>query len=289
MNEALRDVCAGTMAGMVCKAIEYPMDTVKVRLQDARCTYFGPKNCILRMFREEGFLSFYRGLTAPLYGCMLETAILFVVYNQLTRAFHQLKNKKNSDHATFLGTAASGFGAGVMVSIILTPIELVKCRMQVEDTLSQRQKKYKGSWHCAIQTLRNDGVKGLFRGFTSFAFREAPGTALWYTVYEEMKVLLSGYKLWSKVPLCDSAIAGAVAGFGYWTVFFPTDVVKTRIQVDNKYANHTLTRGLRDVYRQGGVKELYKGWNITVARAMPSHALLFLTYEFCSKKLEEFC
>ena len=287
MTEIAKDLCAGTMAGMMCKVVEYPMDTVKVRLQDMHCTYRGTLDCIVRMFREEGPLGFYRGLPAPLYGCMIDTATIFVVYNGLSNTYRNWKGSALNSDLPLAGTAAAGFGAGLAVSVVLTPIELVKCRMQVQDTLPPEKQVYKGVWHCACRTVSQEGVRGLFRGYTSFAAREAPGSALWYAVYEGLRSYLAPHGgSRSDVPLLGTAMAGAAAGFSYWTATFPTDVVKTRIQVDPEYANHTLKQGLKDVYREGGVRSLYKGWGVTVARAMPSHALLFVTYEYCKRYLD---
>jgi solute carrier family 25 carnitine/acylcarnitine transporter 20/29 len=278
----LKDLMAGTMAGMSSKLMEYPLDTVKVRLQDANTTYNGPLQCISRMLREEGMNGFYKGVTAPVVGCMLETAILFAVYGRITHCIRQMSGQCPTADLTVLQYGMSGCVAGVAVSSVLIPIELVKCKIQVQDTLPPQQRIYHGVWHCARKTLIQEGIRGLYRGGSPTIAREAAGGACWYASYEWMKYTLCGDGTYScDLPVHKVALAGGVAGFCDWTAFFPADVVATRIRVDPSYAKHTLWQGLRDVYKEGGVKALYSGWSITVLRAVPAHALLFVTYEKC--------
>lgn len=55
--------------------VEYPLDTIKVRLQTG--SYKGAIDCAKITFKEEGFFAFYRGLSTPLLGAGLEVAVLF--------------------------------------------------------------------------------------------------------------------------------------------------------------------------------------------------------------------
>ena len=44
-----------------------------------------------------------------------------------------------------------------------------------------------------------------------------------------------------------------------------------------------LAKGLKAVYREGGVRALYYGYAITLARAFPANAMIFSVYEATSK------
>lgn len=98
----------------------------------------------------------------------------------------------------------------------------------------------------------------------------------------------------------------------YWTAFFPADVIKSRLQTDAKLAGKSFSEVFLHLFRTEGFRALYKvrgvsrchvqkprrlrssparlghhgmqGWGITVARAMPSNAVLFVTYEFVAKQ-----
>ena len=79
--EALRDIVYGSTAGIVGKFIEYPFDTVKVRLQSqpdgVPLRYTGPLDCFKQSLRQDGFAGLYRGISAPLVGAAVETSSLF--------------------------------------------------------------------------------------------------------------------------------------------------------------------------------------------------------------------
>ena len=79
--EALKDIVYGSTAGIVGKFIEYPFDTVKVRLQSQPdglpLRYSGPLDCFKQSFRQDGFAGLYRGISAPLVGAAVETSSLF--------------------------------------------------------------------------------------------------------------------------------------------------------------------------------------------------------------------
>ena len=69
----------------------------------------------------------FKGLPLPLAGTMIETATLFTSMGQMRKFLVDNPN----DKLTVAQTCIAGGGAGFMVSFVLTPIELVKCRMQV--------------------------------------------------------------------------------------------------------------------------------------------------------------
>jgi hypothetical protein len=80
--------------------------------------------------------------------------------------------------------------------------------------------------------------------------------------------------------------AGAMAGKAYWTAFFPADTVKSRMQsADPTATTRSFVWWLRHLYATTGLRGLYRGWGITVSRAAPSNAVLFLVYELTAKYL----
>jgi len=80
-KEALKDAAFGSISGIVGKFIEYPFDTVKVRLQSQPDRlpplYTGPLDCFKQALRRDGFIGLYRGISAPLVGAAVETSGLF--------------------------------------------------------------------------------------------------------------------------------------------------------------------------------------------------------------------
>jgi ornithine carrier protein len=91
-EEALKDVVCGSAAGVVGKYIEYPFDTIKVRLQSQPDTiplkYKGPLDCFKQSLQRDGFLGIYRGISAPLVGAAVETSTLFFSVSSSALAYY---------------------------------------------------------------------------------------------------------------------------------------------------------------------------------------------------------
>eukprot|EP00501_MAST-03F_sp_TOSAG23-6_P001998 GSMAST32.ASY1.ANO1.2083.1 assembled CDS len=312
MDPSTKDFLAGTLGGFVGKIVEYPMDTVKVLLQtqDHKMPkYSSAFDCIRQVVNNGGMKSLYRGLMTPLFGSMLELSTLMTSYGYVKRLLSPIDR---TSHTTQCGLAsdivwwkrilASGV-AGICVSTVLTPVELVKCRLQIENLkpISQAT-RLKGPFMYAFSSrisnilfkciiMKEDGIRGFFRGNVSTIMREVPGNIAYFGVYEIVCDFFRRrkYKRNDCPPNPKSNLhplayitAGASAGVAYWTAFFPADVVKSRIQtghLKNSNPNPTFYSVLRHIYLTEGFRGLYKGWGITVLRAAPSNAAVFFAYE----------
>ncbi|KAJ2930966.1 hypothetical protein H1R20_g6123, partial [Candolleomyces eurysporus] len=140
-REAGKEIVFGSIAGMVSEVFEYPFDLAKVRLQaqllngsSGAPQFSGPVDCLMQTWKQEGVLGMYRGLAAPIAGSMAVTAAMFLSYSSFQNLLRHLPSNRNDPNAslsfTQLGIAAAG--AGAVASFVLTPIELVKCKMQVQ-------------------------------------------------------------------------------------------------------------------------------------------------------------
>ena len=159
---ALKDLAAGTISGIACKSVEYPFDTVKVRMQmpgESR----GPIQILMEGVRKNGLASLYRGIPGPMVGAMGENAILFVVYGRLINGLKYINSSSQEEAHNRMPTMAeyilAGGGAGAAVATLLTPVELIKCRMQMEGS----KDLYKNDIDCFIKSTRNEGLGVMFK------------------------------------------------------------------------------------------------------------------------------
>ena len=140
----------------------------------------------------------------------------------------------------------------------------------------------------ARHVLRSEGgTRGLFKGLVPTLAREVPGNAVMFGVYEASKQFLAGGPDTKKLGLGSSIVAGGLAGASFWMFVYPTDVVKSVIQVDN-YKNPKYSGSLdafRKILASEGVKGLYKGFGPAMARSVPANAACFLAYEMTKSTL----
>jgi len=182
---------------------------------------------------------------------------------------------------------AAGMAAGFVTSAIMCPVELVKCRMQVQ--LGQPTKQYTNSFDCIAKTLRTEGPRGFTHGGLATLAREVPGTAAFFAVYEltlrtyfQQSSSSSSSSMQQQamtMPWYAVPVSGAVAGVCYSCAFYPADVVKTLVQTDPTFQRLSLRNAMLRVYRTGGLRALYSGVGITAIRSLPSNAAIFSVYE----------
>lgn len=291
-RDGLRDLLSGMVSGFVCKIVEYPADTIKVLEQTGGNRFSGPIDCFFKTVTESGALSLYRGLTAPLLGSMAECASLFISYGYAKKVLGVNEEAATpSNPVPFWKLVVSGAGSGFASSCVLTPVELVKCRLQAQLNCPSGSTDYKGPIDCIVRTVREEGVTGLWRGNLSTSAREVPGNMAWFGVYEAgMRFVQQarGDERKKDVPLYWSALSGSAAGVAYWALPFPADTVKSKIQTDSRFQGESFVSVFKTVVKEEGVAGLYRGCPITCLRAIPSHALVFYFYEAADRFLLRF-
>lgn len=136
--------------------------------------------------------------------------------------------------------------------------------------------------------MRDYGVKGLFRGLTMTVAREMPSYFCFFGVYEAVREALKpAGRTRADCGLLATTLAGATGGLLLWTVTFPVDVVKSRIQLNDELPTRGWTVCLLHVYRNEGMAALYSGLSPTLVRCIPSSAVLFLVYEYTRKLIDQ--
>jgi hypothetical protein len=262
--------------------IEYPFDTIKVRMQTDPGAYRSSIDCLRKSITSEGFSNLYRGLPLPLAGTMIETSCLFTSMGQIKAVITRGGDKKRE--LTIPETLVAGGGAGFCVSFILTPIELIKCRMQMGNG------QYASTFDCIKKSIQGEGPGVLFKGLTATWLREVPGTAGWFGAYETFVRMLTpaGTTRQELHPL-SIVFAGGLGGMAYWVAFYPADTVKSRIQTAAEYVGKdpSFLSVFRQIYATEGVAGLYAGLGPTLMRAMPANGGVFLIYEMLNIVLSD--
>jgi hypothetical protein len=292
------DLLAGSLGGMAGKLIEYPFDTLKVRLQTAYRAAAAPvaaasaaaapaltPSAVLRaIVSADGLRGLYRGMSLPLAGTVLETATLFSANGWLKRRLAAAGEIAPGDELPMRYVLLAGAGTGFCVAWLLTPIELVKCRLQVSGQPvagappGTVHAAYAGPLDCAARCVAEGGPRALFRGHAGTLLREVPGTACWFGAYESfLRAFAPPGQPRDALHPATVIAAGASGGMAYWAVMYPADTVKSAMQTGGTSLSFAATA--RAVYASGGLRALYAGATPTMLRAAPSNAAIFVVYE----------
>jgi ornithine carrier protein len=184
--------------------------------------------------------------------------------------------------------------AGAFTSVFLTPIELVKCKMQVPVQSSGGSSARPGMLNIIGSIYHHQGITGYWHGQFGTFIRETGGGAAWFGGYEGVKLLFknmnkkSGPRNDDDLPVYQRMAAGSVAGMSYNFLFYPADTIKSRMQTEDvqRLTGGKSTFGAvgKALWRQHGLKGMYRGCGITVARSIPSSAFIFTVYEELKKQ-----
>ena len=154
----------------------------------------------------------------------------------------------------------SGALAGSLACAASYPIDLVRVRLVVDS-----HGTYRGISGAFASILKEDGVRGLYRGLTASLLVVTPNLALTYSVYGTVK----SYTLDLKHPLltqvqddgrqtitfAGSLLCGSVSGLISSTLLFPADVVRRLLQVQGFNFRKPVAPTSTDIATLGGEQQ----------------------------------
>lgn len=197
---------------MTATLLTSPLDIVKTRLQStlnndeqyrrARCAasqrlgmaaWIGEAGRPVRdtvsiigtIQRTEGTLALFRGLGPNLAGFVPATALKFLLYGNTKTLLIRLSETENG--WTHL---SAGVVAGVLTCTATNPFWVIKTRLQLDrlwdPTTRMRSRRYKNSVDCVRETVRLEGIRGLYKGLSA-SYIGTLETAVQWTLYEYLK------------------------------------------------------------------------------------------------------
>lgn len=142
--------------------------------------------------RVEGWRALFKGLGPNLVGVVPARAINFYTYGNGKRIISQQFNNGKETAWVHLWAAAT---AGMVTGTITSPIWVVKTRLQLDKSNAEKAgtrqvRRYKNAFDCTLQTIRQEGIRGLYRGLTASYLGVSESTMQW-VLYEQMKMSLA--------------------------------------------------------------------------------------------------
>ncbi|CAD6586615.1 MAG: hypothetical protein CYPHOPRED_003618 [Cyphobasidiales sp. Tagirdzhanova-0007] len=145
----------------------------------------GTREGLILLWRTEGVRFLVAGAAAPILGLAFIDSAFFALYGRTMSILKQDRQDPYSLPWVF----ASGSLAGGVCALLQTPIEVIKCRAQVEN---QASSKKLGSFGIARLTARQEGLKGFYHGGLTTAFRDTLSSGIFFTAYITFRRLLRG-------------------------------------------------------------------------------------------------
>ena len=177
---------------------------------------------------------------------------------------------------------AGGLG-GSSGDMLMHSIDTVKTRQQGDPHMPP---KYGSLTSAYWKIFRQEGFRrGLYSGVTPAFLGSFPGTIIFFGTYEYSKRHLIDAGLHNSLAYLAG---GFIADFAASIVYVPSEVLKTRLQLQGRYKNPFFNSGYnyrgtldaaRTIIRLEGVSALFYGYKATIFRDLPFSALQFAFYE----------
>ncbi|XP_072041887.1 mitochondrial nicotinamide adenine dinucleotide transporter SLC25A51-like [Amphiura filiformis] len=232
----------------------------------------------VKQLKHEGMRTLYRGVLPPLCQRTLTLSMMFGLYDQYTRIVLQHFPDCPLTAAQMLAAILSGTSEAIMV-----PFERVQTLLQ-----DNRQRRYYYNSVQAFKRLSVYGVSEFYRGLTPILLRNGPSNAVFFAFRGHFKKVLPEATSKSH-EVVNNFISGAVLGAVISTVWFPLNVVKSRMQIKTG-GNFESTWGtFKLIYEERGRKwrKMFRGVQLNFSRALISWGIINASYEFFKSHLNK--
>ncbi|XP_059484889.1 mitochondrial coenzyme A transporter SLC25A42 [Neocloeon triangulifer] len=181
-----RRFVSGSLAGVTSQSLTYPLDMARARMAvTQREQYSSLSHIFVRIWREEGPRTLYRGYCATVLGVIPYAGTSFYTYETL-----------KSLHMEYWGTSGTNpfeklmFGAvaGLFGQTSSYPLDIVRRRMQTSSVANSQYQTVVGT---LVKVYRDEGLRnGLFKGLSMNWIKGPVSVGISFSTFDTMQYYL---------------------------------------------------------------------------------------------------
>ncbi|KAL4081107.1 mitochondrial carrier [Scleroderma citrinum] len=279
----------GGTAAVISKTAAAPIERVKLLIQNQgamiaagrlESPYRGIIDCFRRTYVEEGLYSFWRGNGTNVIRYFPTQALNFAFKDGFKRKLGYQKSEKFA--LWVFGNVASGAAAGVTSSLFVYSLDYARTRLSADlkNTGKGGGRQFTGLIDVYRQTLRSDGVFGLYRGFVPSILGIIVYRGLYFGGYDTVRdTVLVG-------PLEGNFLASFLVGWACTTgasiASYPFDTIRRRMMMTSGERVHykSFIDAGRQIVAKEGAKALFNGAGANILRSVAGAGVLSLYDKF---------
>ncbi|XP_066959340.1 ADP/ATP translocase 3 [Macrobrachium rosenbergii] len=282
----MKDFIAGGIAAAISKTAVAPIERVKLLLQvqaaskqiSADKAYKGMVDCFIRIPKEQGLLSYWRGNLANVIRYFPTQALNFAFKDKYKQIFLGGVDKKTQFWRFFVGNLASGGAAGATSLCFVYPLDFARTRLAADIGKGPEQREFKGLGDCLVKIAKADGPIGLYRGFGVSVQGIIIYRAAFFGLYDTAKGMMPGnvgiFISWA-IAQTVTTISGIIS--------YPFDTVRRRMMMQSgRKGADIMYKNTVDCWRkiaaQEGSAAFFKGAFSNVLRGTGG-ALVLVMYD----------
>ncbi|KAG5270894.1 hypothetical protein AALO_G00173490 [Alosa alosa] len=210
---------------------------------------------------------------------------------------------EHSDITPLQQMVASCSGA-ILTSLLVTPLDVVKIRIQAQKTPLYKGKcfvycnglmdhicvcengnakawykapgHFSGTLDAFLKIIRGEGMTSLWSGLPPTLVMAVPATVIYFTCYDQLCAIMRS-RMGERADLAP-LLAGAIARVGSATVISPLELIRTKLQSERQ-SYKQLSAVIRSSVVNDGWLSLWRGWGPTILRDVPFSAMYWYNYE----------
>ena len=204
----------------------------------------------------------------------------------------------------------SSCSGAVLTSLLTTPFDVVKVRLQAQQQASLAKPcfllecrcldgvsmcvitpegnhihfpRFRSTLDAFFKIAQLEGVRSWWKGLSPTLVMAVPATVIYYTGYDQLKVAL-GFQQHQKNVMAPM-LAGALSRTVAVTAICPMELVRTKVQSRQGYSYKELVGVVRNAVQQNGVLSLWRGLSPLLLRDVPFSISYWFGYEYLKLKL----
>lgn len=289
--DAAKNFMAGGVSAGVSKTIVAPIERVKMLIQtqdsipdikEGRMPrYTGIGNCFMRVSREQGIYSLWRGNLANVIRYFPTQAFNFTFKDTFRKMFPKYDQNKEFGKF-FLANVASGGLAGAASLTVVYPLDFARTRL-ASDVGKGSAREFTGLADCLKKVCARTGFFSLYQGFGVSVQGIIVYRGAYFGLFDTAKAMIFGDSkpnLFFKWVVAQSVTAAA------GVISYPFDTVRRRMMMmaGRKGAEELQYTGTLDCWKkiaqQEGARGFFKGAWANVLRGAGAALVLVFYDEF---------
>jgi len=214
---------------------------------------------------------------------------------------------------------ASSCSGALLVSLFMTPLDVVRIRLQAQDRLMSkkcflysngvmdhllwktngeppvalhtakeicnckwynRPKYFNGTFDAFVKIAKVEGITSLWSGLSPTLVLAVPTTVIYFTTYEQLKAkFVKKSSNPAKYATIISLTSGGLARMVAVSVVSPLELIRTKMQ-SQKMPFTEVKKAVAVTLKVEGLTGLWKGVNASMLRDVPFSAIYFPLYEY---------
>ncbi|XP_065898190.1 mitochondrial nicotinamide adenine dinucleotide transporter SLC25A51-like [Dysidea avara] len=224
-----------------------------------------------RQLKREGLITLYRGMGPPLIQRTTSVAVMFGTYAK----YHNYLESNFPTVPRFFTSPCAAFAAGT-TELLLIPFERVQTLLQAK----QFHGTYDNTFH-VFRNLRHHGISEYYRGISACFIRNGLSNTLFFGLRGPLRDTLPAVDRKGGHCFVGDFVSGAVLGALLSTLFYPLNVVKTRMQVKVGGSHLAIWPTFLVIYKERGYswRKIFRGVHVNYSRSVLSWGIINAIYE----------